>query len=92
MERWDLIKDESTMLVINGVPFSLVKDKTCVPCIVCDKCALAEICLGENNETKLIDLCMIGDRSGAWYFVEDWDITDKQINKYIDIFDERRNK
>ena len=92
MAKNTIVKDESTALVINGVPYSLVKDKTCEPCIVCEKCDLAEICLDADTTTKLLDLCMIGDRSSAWYFIVDWDIIDKPIRKYIDVFDERLNR
>lgn len=73
------------MLVINGVPYSLVKDATCEPCIVCNKCDLREVCCVENTSQKYIDLCMIGDRSSAWYFQIDWDIVGKKIFDYLDL-------
>lgn len=84
MASIDIIKDESMVLVIDGVPYSLVKDKTCAPCIVCSKCDLAEICCSEDTNQKLIDLCMANGRSSAWYFVTDWDILTKKIADYID--------
>ena len=81
----DIVKDDCTVLVIGGTPYSLVKDKTCRPVIVCDKCDLRDICCTEYNQTLLVSLCMNGKRSSAWYFVEDWDIEDYGIKDYLGV-------
>ena len=84
MASIDIVKDESMVLVIDGVPYSLVKDKTCAPCIVCSKCDLSDICCNDVEYQKLLDLCMANGRSSAWYFKTDWDILTKKIADYID--------
>lgn len=79
-----IIKDNNTVLVIGAVPYSLVKNQTCEPIVVCDKCDLRDMCCKEDGQTLLIDLCMNCNRSSAWYFKEDWDIEDYGIKDYLD--------
>lgn len=87
-----LIKDESSVLVIDGVPFSLVRDNECQPCVVCDKCDLRHLCIEKDTNTKYIDLCMSEGRSSSWYFIIDWDIVAKRIFDYLDIACEELNR
>lgn len=79
-----LIKEESNVLVIDGVPYSLVRDNECKPCVVCDKCDLSHLCIENDTTTKYIDLCKREGMSSSWYFVIDWDISDKRIIDYLD--------
>lgn len=87
MDKIELIKNESTVLVINGVPHSMVRFKEPVNYVVCASCSLRELCYGDTNNTHLIDLCESGNEETPWFFQEDWEILDKQIRNYIDPMD-----
>lgn len=87
-----LIKEESNVLIINGVPYSLVRDDDCLPCVVCDKCDLRHLCIEKETTTKYIDLCKSEGMSSAWYFKIDWDIVGKRIIDYLDITCEDLNR
>lgn len=78
-------KDESTVLVINGTPYSLVRDLDLKAGVVCDKCDLREMCKTTNNRMDLGGLCWPEGLSSAWYFIIDWDIINKHIRDYLDI-------
>ena len=49
-----IIKDNNTVLVIGAVPYSLVKNQTCEPIVVCDKCDLRDMCCKEDGQTLLL--------------------------------------
>lgn len=85
MDKTKYNVDGSTVLVIDGVPHSLVRDKGCPQGIVCHKCSLRELCGYDEDKQLLISLCMSDDRSPAWYFEIDWDILDNKIRDYIDL-------
>lgn len=78
-------KDESTVLVINGVPYSLVRDLEPNNNLVCNRCDLAEMCpyIGEQFYEHF--LCWPKSLGPEWYFIIDWDIINKQISDYLDI-------
>ena len=87
MKKNELIKNESTVLVINGVPYSMVRFKEPENFIVCSSCDLRELCYDRNGNTTLYDLCEIGDGNNAWFFQQDWEILEKRIRDYIDVCD-----
>ena len=78
-------KDKSTVLVINGVPYSLVRDLEPQNNHVCNKCDLAEISENLVGKCDLINLCTPETLGCEWYFVIDWDIINKPICDYLDI-------
>ena len=84
MKKNELIRNESTVLVINGVPYSMVRFKEPENFIVCSSCDLRELCYDRNGYTTLYDLCEIGDGNNAWFFQKDWDILEKRIRDYSD--------
>ena len=81
----EYIKEESNVLVINGVPFSLVHEINLEHNNVCLLCDLQYICDIENDRYKLIDLCFPMDNTAQWFFKMDWDVLNKHIRDYIDL-------
>jgi len=81
-----LLVDDSTMLVINGVPYSLVKIKNPTKNLVCESCDLQHICKKDSMTSLLQPICYDHFHDSGWYFVEDWAIIDKKIRDYIDIY------
>lgn len=77
--------DDSTMLVINGVPYSLVKRKNPSDNSVCEKCDLYQLCKEGKSYGSLEPICYDEFHDSAWFFVEDWDILDKYVREYTDI-------
>ena len=78
-------KDESTVLVINGVPYSLVQDLEPKDNGVCSKCDLKDMCQYTGDRQDMRVLCWPAGLGSSWYFVIDWDIINKKINDYLDI-------
>lgn len=79
------IKEESNVLVINGVPFSLVREIEIKHNNVCLICDLSEICDIGNDRFHLIDLCFPLDNTAQWFFKIDWDVLDNKIRDYTDL-------
>ena len=78
-------KDKSTVLVINGTPYSLVRDLEPQNNHVCYKCDLAENAENLVGKCDFINLCTPETLGCEWYFVIDWDIINKHIRDYLDI-------
>lgn len=83
----NLVRDNSTVLVLNGVPFSLVREDPLVHYDVCDVCDLVDVCYKGLEGLNLINLCMPINRDGRWFFKTDWDILNKKILGYVDFND-----
>lgn len=79
-----LIKDKSTVLVIDGVPYSLVKEEPTEHNNLCVHCDLADICCKRYCCSTLFKLCSPPSMGEDWFFKVDWDIADKQILDYLD--------
>ncbi len=66
-----------TILIMSGRPYVLKKlERKDVnnPCRVCD---LKSYCSDAWGECRLYMLCTSDDRDDAWYFEEDWSVSDK---------------
>lgn len=77
-----IIKDPVTLLVLDGVPYSLVQlDPTdgFSPCAVCD---LREDCNADGIGMRFVHLCSPDDIGEAFFFQEDWDAAKKQVIDY----------
>lgn len=81
----EYIKEESNILVINGVPFSLVREIEIKHNNVCQICDLSYICDVDNDRYRLIDLCFQKDTQAEWFFKIDWEVINKHIRDYIDL-------
>lgn len=81
----NLVKDDSTVLVINGVPYSLVTQKHVKVYDVCSLCELKELCCPDAATLRFVDLCEPLPGMTSWFFVTDWDIVDNKIRNYLDI-------
>lgn len=84
MKKNELIRNESNVLVLNGVPYSMVRFKEPMNFVVCASCDLRELCYDAYGNTMLIDFCEIGDEETPWFFQKDWDILEKRIRDYSD--------
>lgn len=78
------LENKNTLLIINGKPYSLVKEieiTTPYPCALCD---LSDICQTDNQGARLIALCTETGVGGGWFFEENWEVYPKAINVFID--------
>lgn len=83
----NLVRDKSTVLVLNGVPFSLVREDPVLHYDVCYVCDLMNVCFEGLEELNLINLCRPINQDGRWFFKTDWDILGKRILSYVDLND-----
>lgn len=83
-----MVRDEHTVIVINGKPYGLYREKYPTHNLVCSKCELSHICLRKLGAPKLIDLCRSNDGSEGWFFLEDWQHLEERILDFIDLADE----
>lgn len=81
----EYIKEESNVLVINGVPYSLVHPKNKIYFNVCLSCDLSDLCEINSNRYNLIDLCSPMNDVEPWFFKIDWDVLNNKIRDYIDL-------
>ena len=81
-------RNEHTVIVIDGKPYGLYREKYPSHNDVCALCELAHICLPKSGDLNLRDLCQGGDDSDAWYFIEDWQHLTERILDFVDLADE----
>ena len=77
-----VIKEPTTLLVLDGVPYSLVRlDPTdgFSPCAVC---YLREDCNADNIGMRFVNLCTPDGLDESYFFQEDWDAVKKQVIDY----------
>lgn len=77
------LADASTVLVLNGRPYRLVRERFCTCNDPCSMCDLREICKSGNGALNLLPLCTIGNKSGAWFFRENYDCVNHHILQYV---------
>ena len=77
-----VIKDPVTLIVRNGVPYSLVRldpSDGFSPCAVCD---LRVDCNADGIGMRFVHLCSPDGLGESFYFEEDWDAANKQVIEY----------
>lgn len=84
-----MVRNKNTVLIINGKPYGLFREKYPTHNNVCALCELSHVCISGNEVLKLIDLCMVEDDSGAWFFLEDWQHLNNRIFDFVDKADEK---
>ena len=80
-----LIRNPNTLLVLDGVPYSLVRQvpiNYCSPCTVCD---LSDICCGQDDSMSLRKLCTPAGLGESYFFKEDWEAVKSSVIKYLHI-------
>lgn len=77
------LADASTVLVLNGKPYRLVRERFCTCFYPCRMCDLKQLCESGNGAKNLLPLCTIGNRSGAWFFKENYDCVNHHILEYV---------
>ena len=87
MDKKELIRNESNVLVLNGVAYSMVRFKEPMNIVVCTRCDLQKLCFADHDSMPLVDLCKIGDGENGWFFQQDWEILNKSIRDYTDVCD-----
>lgn len=83
-----MVRNEHTVLVLNGKPYGLFREKCPSHNDVCSLCELSHVCQSGNGALNLIDLCKGEDHPGAWYFIEDWQHLSERILDFVDLADE----
>ena len=71
------VLNESTALVINGEVYVLAREKNITGNMVCDKCALYDICVDIEDGRKLSSLCIPEEGDQRWFFLRHLIYTDK---------------
>ena len=77
-----VVKDPVTLIVRNGVPYSLVQLDPSVgfsPCAVCD---LREDCNADGIDMRFVHLCTPDGLGESFFFEEDWDAVKNQVIEY----------
>lgn len=78
------IKNDVTVLVWNGVPYSLVREEEVTVNCPCQICDLRDKCNDDGTPFKFINLCLTANHDDRWFFKTDWDITNNRILDYLD--------
>lgn len=84
----EMVRNEHTVLVLNGKPYGLYREEFPTTNDVCAKCDLSDVCRSGNGALNLIDICKGEDHPGAWFFLEDWENLNKRIFDFVDVTDE----
>lgn len=84
MDKNKILRNRNNVLIIDGVPYSLVRFNGPVNFVVCAKCDLKKICFDADDNTKLVDLCICADKHSGWFFQRDLKILDNKISEYVD--------
>lgn len=77
-----LERHNQTVLVAEGVPYSLVREIEPKTNDVCSICDLNELCHCVAGKLGFLGLCQFDDDDQSWFFVQDWDILDKPLVCY----------
>ncbi len=77
-----VIKDPVTLLVLNGVPYSLVRHEPIDYCSPCEACNLSDLCYGQDAMLNLRKLCTPAGLDESFFFEEDWDAAKKRVIEY----------
>lgn len=78
----ELERHNQTVLVIEGIPYSLVRELNPTSNEICGRCDLFDLCKGSANGFRFWNLCTPEDDSRGWFFLQDWDILDKPLVCY----------
>lgn len=77
-----VIKDPVTLLILEGVPYSLVRHEPIDYCSPCEACNLSDLCYGQDAMLNLRKLCTPKDLDESFFFEEDWDVAKKRVIEY----------
>lgn len=69
-----LERHNQTVLVVEGKPYSLVRELNPTWNYVCERCGLLDLCKGDAEGSRFWNLCTPEEDSRGWFFIEDWDI------------------
>ena len=75
-------RHNQTVLVLEGIPYSLVRELNPTSNEVCGKCDLREQCISNGKRMDYASLCWPDGLSSGWFFLQDWDILDKPLVCY----------
>lgn len=78
------IKDKATVLVRNGVPYSLVREEKVTANCPCHICDLREYCNDGNDQCRFFEFCVPANYDDRWFFKTDWDIANNRILDYLE--------
>lgn len=78
----ELERHNQTVLVIEGHPYSLVREIEPKTNDVCGICDLNELCQCVAGKLGFLGMCQFDDDDQSWFFVEDWDIIETPLVCY----------
>ena len=77
-----VIKEPVNIIVLEGIPYSLVRHDPIDYCTPCAPCDLSDLCLGDDGGMRLVNLCTPAGLDESYHFQEDWDIVNKRVFDY----------
>lgn len=79
----ELERHYMTVLVIEGYPYSLVREIEPKTNDVCSICDLNELCQCVAGKLGFLGLCQFDDDDQSWFFVQDYDIIQTPLVCYV---------
>ena len=79
-------RDSNNLMIIEGVPYSLVRETESLRYNPCNLCDLKTLCERPDGTHRFQILCTPSSYHGADYFKKDWSIMENQIKDYTNIF------
>ena len=80
-----VIKEPVNIIVLEGIPYSLVRHDPIDYCTPCAPCDLSDLCLGDDGGMRLVNLCTPDGLDESYFFQEDWDAVENKIINYTHI-------
>lgn len=84
-----VVREPITLLVLEGVPYSLVRHEPIDYCSPCEACDLSDLCYGQDAMMNLRKLCTPDGLGESYFFEEDWDIVKKRVIDYTHLIIDR---
>lgn len=79
----NLVRDPKNLLVIDGVPYSLVREIQLTNPSPCHLCDLSDMCQDQKAGATLMKLCSPKGGTGGEFFVRDFEVLSKTVFSYV---------
>lgn len=79
----NLVRDPQNLLVIDGVPYSLVREIQLTNPSPCHLCDLSDMCQDQKAGATLMKLCSPKGGTGGEFFIRDFDVLSKTVLSYV---------
>jgi hypothetical protein len=80
----NFVRVPGTILVLNGTPYGLYRQKVIKKYCPCDLCDLRYICETTKNRADFAPICWPEDEDQKSFFKEDWSLAKKKVREFVD--------